>query len=80
MALLVILLPSTNDELALLDRYVELVAGEARDCQRDPQAVGLAVGTSDPLDVVGRIAVGSLGDAIERTLDLVEPEQEWAGQ
>ena len=80
MALLVILLPSTNDELALLDRYVELVAGEARDCQRDPQAVGLAVGTSDPLDVVGRIAVGSLGDAIERTLYLVEPEQEWAGQ
>jgi hypothetical protein len=40
----------------------------------------LAVCAGNPLDVVGRIAVGSLGDAIKRTLDLVEPEQEWAGQ
>ena len=76
MPFLVILLPSANDELAFLDRYVELVAGEARDCQGDPQAVGLAVCTGDPLDVVGRIAVGSLGNAIKRTLDLVRPEPE----
>jgi hypothetical protein len=80
MVLLVVLLPSTDDELVLLDRYIELIAGEARDCQRDLQAVRLAVCAGDPLDVVGRIAVSSLGDAIKRTLDLVEPEQEWAGQ
>jgi len=79
-ALLIVLLPSADDELAFLDRYIELVAGETRDCQRDAQAVGLAVCAGDPLDVVGRIAVGSLGDAVERTLDLIEPEQERAGQ
>ena len=63
-------------ELVLLDGHVELVAGEARDRQRDAQPFGPAVLTGDPLDVVGRIAVGGLGDAIERTLDLVEAEQE----
>ena len=40
---LVVLLPSADDELVLLDRHVELIAGEARDRQRDPQALGLAV-------------------------------------
>ena len=37
-----------NDELALLDRDVELVAGEARDRQGDPQTLGLAVLSGDP--------------------------------
>src|SRR5262245_59789292 len=80
MALLVVLLPPANDELALLDRHVELVASEAGDRQGDPQALGLAVLAGDPLDIVGRIAVGGLGDAVERTLDLVKSEQEGAGQ
>src|SRR5262249_52223853 len=78
--LLLVLLASADDKLALLDRHVELIAGEARDRQRDPQALGLAVLAGDALDIVGRIAVGGLGDAVERTLDLVESEQEGAGQ
>jgi hypothetical protein len=77
---LVVLLSPADDELAFLDGHVELIAGEPGDRQRDPQALGQAVATGNPLDVVGRIAVGGLGDAVERTLDLVESEQEWAGQ
>ena len=73
---LVVLLTSANDELAFLDRDVELIAGEAGDRQRDAQALGLSVLAGNPLDVVRRIAVCALGNAIERTLDLVEPEQE----
>jgi hypothetical protein len=56
-----------------------LIAREARDRERDPQTLGLAVLAGDPLDVVRRVAVGGLGDAVERTLDLVESEQERAG-
>src|SRR5262249_49505998 len=80
MALLVVLLPPANHQLAFLDRHVELIAREPRDRERDPQTLGLAVLEGNPLDVVGRIAVGALGDAVERTLDLVESEQERAGQ
>jgi hypothetical protein len=32
-----------------------------------------------PFDVVGRVAVGALGDAVEHALDLVEAQQERAG-
>jgi hypothetical protein len=80
LVLLVVLLAAADDELALLDRHVELIAGETRNRQRNPQALGLAVLTGNALDIVGRIAVGGLGDAIERSLDLVESEQERAGQ
>ena len=78
--LLLLLLTPADDELALLDRHVELIAGEPRDRERNPQALGLAVLAGNSLDIVGRIAVGGLGDAIERSLDLVESEQERAGQ
>jgi hypothetical protein len=77
---LVLALPSPDDELAFLDRDVELIAREAGDRQRDPQALGLSVLTGDPFDVVGRVAVRRLGDPVERTLDLVEPKEEGAGQ
>jgi len=43
------------------------------------QPFRLAVGTVTPLDVVGRITVGAFDDAIERTLDFVEPKQERTG-
>src|SRR5262249_14894053 len=76
----VILLAPADDELAFLDGHVELIAGEARDRQRDPQPLGAVGIAGDPLDVVGRIAVGRLGDAVERALDLVKSEQEGAGQ
>src|SRR5436305_3239342 len=78
--LLLVLLAPTDDQLALLDCHVELIAGEARDRQCDPQALGLAVLADNPFDIVGRIAVRGLGDTIERALDLVESEQEGAGQ
>src|SRR5262245_14439083 len=77
---LVVLLPAANDELAFLDRDVELVAVEARDRQRDAQPFRLAVLAGNPLDIVGRIPVRRLRDPIERTLDLVEAEQEGTGQ
>src|SRR5262249_41184941 len=74
---LVVLLAPTDEELVLLDRHVELVAIEARHRERDSQPLRPAVSTRNPLDIVGRVSVGRLGDPIERTLDLVEAEQEW---
>jgi len=53
-----------------------LVAGKSRHCQRDSQPFGLAVGTVAPLDIVGRITVGALDDAIEHTLDFVKSKKE----
>src|SRR5215510_4821063 len=77
---LVVLLPPANDKLAFLQRHVELIAREPGNRQRDAQALRLAVLPGDPFDVVGRVAVRSLGNAVERTLDLIEPKQERAGQ
>ena len=76
---LVVLLTAADDQLAFLDRNVELIAGETGDGQRDAQPFGVCRVARQPLDVVGRIAVGCLGDAVEQTLDLVEAQQEWAG-
>jgi len=73
----VFLLAAADDELVLLDRDVQLVAGEARHGERDPQPIRLALGAGEALDVVGRITVASgAGDAVERTLDGFEAEQE----
>src|SRR5262249_45704613 len=80
LVLLLVLLTAPDDELAFLDRHVELIAGEAGNRQGNPQALGLALVAGNALDVVGRIAVGGLGDTIGRSLDLVESEQERAGQ
>ena len=76
---LVVLLPPADHELVLLDGYVELIPREAGNRQRDAQALRLVVIAGQPLDVVGRIAIGPLGDTIEHTLDFVEPKQERAG-
>ena len=75
MPALVVLLLSANDQLAFLQRHIELVAGETGDRQRNAQALRLAILAGDPLDVVGRIAVRTLGDAVKRTLDLVEAKK-----
>ena len=45
-----------------------------------PQALRIAVFPGDPFDIVGRIAIRPLGDAVERTLDLVESKQKRTGQ
>src|SRR6266850_367008 len=47
--------------------------------QHDTQPFGLPIAAVAALDVVGRIAVGAFDDAIERTLDFVEPKQERTG-
>src|SRR5262245_29610824 len=76
---LVVLLPPANDQLVFLQRHVELIARETSNRQRDAQAFRLPVVAGDPFDVVGRISVRALGHAVERTLDLVKPEQKWTG-
>src|SRR3954468_3528862 len=76
---LVVVLAAADDELVFLNGYIELVAGEPRHRQRDPEPFGLAVVTVATLDIVGRVAVGALDDAIERTLDFVESQQERTG-
>src|SRR5262245_16488169 len=80
LASLVVLLPPANDKLAFLQRHVELIAREPGNRQRDAQALRLAVLPGDPFDVVRRVTVRSLGNAVERTLDLIEPQKERAGQ
>src|SRR5215472_11732147 len=77
---LVVLLASADDELVFLDAHVELFAGEAGYRERDAKALGILGVAGDALDVVGRITVGPLGDAIERSLDLVKSEQERTGK
>src|SRR3989442_15625762 len=76
---LVVLLAAPDHELVFLNGYIELVAGKTCHRQRDPQPFGLAVSAVAPLDIVGRVTVGALDDAIERTLDFVESKQERAG-
>src|ERR1700676_3791216 len=76
---LVVVLAAPDHELVFLNSYIELVAGKTRHRQRDPQPFGLAVGAVAPLDIIGRVTVGALDDAIERTLDFVESKQERAG-
>src|SRR5205809_6797379 len=76
---LVVLLAAPDHELVFLNGHIELVTGKTRHRERDAQPFGLAVGTVTPLDVVGRITVGAFDDAIERTLDFVEPKQERTG-
>src|SRR3954468_3995811 len=77
---LVVLLASPDDELFLLDGRLELIEREPRDRQRNAQALGIAVIGSEPFDVVRGIPVGCLGNAVERTLDLVEANQKRTGQ
>src|SRR6266850_3390598 len=76
---LVVLLAAPDHELVFLNGYIELVAGKTCHRQRDPQPFGLAVSAVAPLDIVGRVTVGALDDAIERTLDFVESKQERTG-
>ena len=77
---LLFLLAAADDELAFLDRHIELIAREAGHRERDAQAFRKAVLAGDPLDVVGRVAVRGLGDAVERPLDLIESKEKGTGQ
>jgi len=70
------LLTATDYELVFLSSYIELITGKSRNRQRDAQPFGLAIAAVKSLDVVRRIPVGAFDDAIERTLNLVEAQQE----
>ena len=72
---LVVVLAPADDELAFLDRHVELVAGKAGDRQRDTQPLRIALGRGDPLDIVRRVTIRGLGDAVEHALFSVEGGQ-----
>jgi CheY-like chemotaxis protein len=73
---LFVVLPAADDELILLDRYVEFGADEARHGQRDTQPLLAAALARHPLDIVGRIAVGGFGNPVERAFDFIKAEQE----
>ena len=76
---LVVLLAAANDELVFLNGHIELVAGKTRNRERDAQPFRLPIGAVAALDVVGRITVGTFDDAVERTLDFVESQEERTG-
>lgn len=72
----VVHLPSTDDELVFFDRDVEFLAAEAGDGECDSQPLRRPVAGSDPLDIIGRIAViGGFGDPVQSSFDLIEAEQ-----
>src|SRR5262249_59562231 len=87
LARLILLLAAANHELIVLNRDLELVAPEARNCERNAQAVGSfrtrtvragAVG-KDALDVVGGITV-ALADPVDQALHFFKAQQQWARQ
>src|SRR5215475_6310707 len=77
---LVVLLATPDHELVFLNGYIKLVAGKTRHRQRDAQPFGGAVRAFTPLDIVRRVTVGALDDAVEHTLDLVEAQKKRTGE
>ncbi len=72
----VVLLLAANRELRILDAHFEILGPEAGDRQRDAQVV-----LGDLLDIVGRITVArGLRHPVERSLEMLEAEQQWAIQ
>ena len=62
---------AAHRELVLDQLDGEIVGCEARHGERDAKVV-----LADPLDVVRRIALGVLGQSIERALELVKTQQQ----
>ena len=54
---------------------IELITGETGDGKRDTQPLRILPVARQPLDIVGRIAISSLGNAVEHTLDLIETQR-----
>jgi hypothetical protein len=79
LAAFVVLLASADHQLTFLDADVELVAGESGNRKRDAQPFGVLPVMRQPFDVVRRIAVGALGNAVEHALDLIEAQQKRTG-
>src|SRR3974390_155502 len=72
----VVLLAAADNELALLDADVELVADKTGYRKRNTQPLGTVTVARNSLDIVGGVALRSLADAVKHTLDFVETEQE----
>src|SRR5262245_50807587 len=76
----VVLLPPPDYQLALLDAYIEMITRKPGNGERDAQPLRILSVARQSLDIVGRITVGPLGDTVEHTLDLVESQEERAGE
>src|SRR5271166_4079564 len=80
-ARLVLLLPAADRKLVLFYRDLDLLLGETGHRQSDAQLLRVGAGCGDALDVVRGIAVARrLRHLVERTLDIVESEQERRAQ
>ena len=77
---LVVVLASADHQLALLNADIELIAGKSGHCQGDAQPLRIVFVAREPLDIVGRITVRSLCDAVEHALNLVETQEKGAGK
>src|SRR6185312_4615168 len=77
---LVVLLSPADHQLAFLDADIEVIPGETRNGERDTQPLRVLPVARQTLDVVGRVTVSPLGDAVEHALDLIETQEERAGE
>ena len=77
---LIVLLPAADHQLAFLDTHIELIAGETGNSKRDTQPLWVFPIARQPLDIVGRVAVGPLGNTIGDALGLIETKEERAGE
>src|SRR5690606_18130546 len=76
-----VLLPAAYDELVVLDRDIELIAGKSGDRQRYAKRFATLRRPGKPFDVVGRVSVpGRLRQPVESALDLFETEQQRTGK
>jgi len=65
---------AADDELIVLDRDIQFLAGKPGNGQGDPQLFWPGL-----LDVVGRLTIaGGLRRALQQPLQVVESEEEWA--
>jgi hypothetical protein len=75
LAVRVVLLPSTHDELIVLLGDFELVQGKARNGDRNQETL-CAVVVDGPFDVVGRVTVRGPAEPVDAFLIDIEPQQE----
>jgi hypothetical protein len=73
-----VILPTTNHKLIFLNRHVKFVAAKTRNRKGDAQPFWLPIFTSHPLNIVRRVTIGGLGNAIEGAFDFIEAKQKWA--
>src|SRR5262245_29453472 len=75
-----VLLPAPDYQLALLDAYIEMIARKSGNGERDAQPLRIFPVARQPLDIVGRITIGPPCDTGEHALDLIESQEERAGE